>query len=83
LKKLVLGVSVESGIEAMEDDDEYENNTEVDAKVDFVNEIAEEPLAPPPKRFRRIRELSFGIAALLLVLVGLINLAMIVWFLSR
>ena len=82
MKKVVLGVSVESGIEAMEDD-EYENNTEVDAKLDFVNEIAEEPLAPPPKRFRRIRELSFGIVALLLVLVGLINLAMIVWFLSR
>ena len=65
------------------EDDEYENNPEVDAKLDFVNEIAEEPLAPPPKRFRRIRELSFGIVALLLVLVGLINLAMIVWFLSR
>ena len=83
MKKLVLGVSVESGIEAMEEEDEYDNNPEVDAKLDFVNEIAEEPLAPPPKRFRRIRELSFGVVALLLVLVGLINLAMIVWFLTR
>jgi hypothetical protein len=82
LKKLVVGVSVESGIESMEDD-EYEDNPEVDAKLDFVNEIAEEPLAPPPKRFRRIRELSFGVVALLLVLVALINLAMILWFLSR
>jgi hypothetical protein len=83
LKKLVRGVSVKSGIEAMENDDEYEDNPEVDAKLDFVNEIAEEPLAPPPKRFRRIRELSFGVVALLLVLLGLINLAMILWFLSR
>jgi hypothetical protein len=83
LKKLVVGVSVKSGIDAMEDDDEYEDNPEVNAKLDFVNEIADEPLTPPPKRFRRIRELSFGVVALLLVLVAIINLAMILWFLLR
>ena len=65
------------------DNDDFEADAEDDANVDFVNEIAEEPLVPPAKRFRRIRELSFGIVALLLVLVALINLAMILWFLSR
>ncbi len=68
----------------MEDDfDELEPAAEEDAKVDFKNEIAEEPLVPPAKRFRRIRELSFGVVGLLLVLVAIINLAMIVRFLWR
>jgi hypothetical protein len=68
----------------MEDDyDEIVDDAEGDAKVDFKNEIAEEPLVPPVKRFRRIRELSFGVVALLLVLVGLVNLVMIFWFLLR
>ena len=68
----------------MEDDfDEVADDAEVDAKIDFKNEIPDEPLVPPAKRFRRIRELSFGAVALLLVLVGLINLAVILWFLLR
>ena len=65
------------------DFEEAEDDTEVDAKVVYKNEIPEEPLVAPVKRFRRIRELSFGVVAILLVLVGLINLAMILWFLSR
>jgi hypothetical protein len=72
------------GIEAMDEDfDEVADDAEVDAKIDFKNEIPEEPLLPPAKRFRRIRELSFGAVALLLVIIGLINLAMILWFLLR
>jgi hypothetical protein len=68
----------------MEDNyDEIVDDAQGDAKVDFKNEIAEEPLVPPVKRFRRIRELSFGVVALLLVLVGLVNLVMILWLLSR
>ena len=72
----------------MEDDyDEFEeaadDDAEEDGKVDFENEIAEEPLVPPAKHVSRIRKLSFGFVALLLVLVGLINLAMILWILSR
>lgn len=67
----------------MEDDDDFGPDAEVEVKVDFKNEIAEDPLSLPVKRFRRIRELSFGVFALLLVLVALINLAMILWFLSR
>jgi hypothetical protein len=67
----------------MEDDDDFEADAEDYAKVDFNNEIAEEPLIPPVKRFRRLRELSFGVVGLLLVLIGLINLAMILWYLSR
>jgi hypothetical protein len=75
---------VEVGIEAMEDNyDEIVDDAQGDAKVDFKNEIAEEPRVPPVKRFRRIRELSFGVVALLLVLVGLVNLVMILWLLSR
>ena len=75
----------------MQDDDDFEADTEVgaeaeaesDVKVDFENEIAEEPLVPPAKHVSRLRKLSFSFVALLLVLVGLINLAMIIWFLSR
>ena len=72
----------------MEDDsDSFEYDADDDAegniKDDFVNEIAEEPLVPPAKHFSRIRKLSFGFVAVLLVLIGLINLAMIIWFLSR
>ena len=67
----------------MEDFEENEDDTEVDPKLDFKNEIPEEPLVAPAKRFRRIRELSFGVVALLLVLVALINLAMILWNLLR
>ena len=68
----------------MEDDyDEIETDAQDDAKVDFKNEIPDESLVPPAKRFRRIRELSFGVVVLLLVLIGLINVAMILWFLSR
>ena len=75
----------------MQDDDDFEADTEIDAedeaesevKVDFKNEIAEEPLVPPAKHISRIKKLSFSFVALLLVLVGLINLAMILWFLSR
>ena len=67
----------------MEDDyDDFEDDAEDDAKVDFENEIAEEPLVPPAKHVSRIRKLSFSFVALLLVLVGLINLAMILWFLA-
>jgi hypothetical protein len=70
----------------MDDNDEFETEAEVDeidAKVKFENEIPAEPLVPPAKPVSRIRKLSFSFVALLLVLVGLINLAMIIWFLSR
>jgi hypothetical protein len=75
----------------VQDDDDFEADTEVDAddeaesdvKVDFENEIAEEPLVPPAPHLSRLRKLSFSFVALLLVLVGLINLAMIIWFLWR
>lgn len=68
----------------MEDDtDEIEDYADEDVKLDFKNEIAEEPLALPPKRFFRLKVLSFSFVAFLLVLVGLVNLAMIVWFLLR
>jgi hypothetical protein len=52
-------------------------------KIDFKNEIPDEQLVPPPKHVSRIRKLSSSFAALLLVLVALINLAMIIWFLLR
>jgi hypothetical protein len=68
----------------MEDDsDEFDDEVEDDINVDFKNEIAEEPLVPPAKHISRLRKLSFSFVGLLLILVGLINLAMIVWFLSR
>jgi hypothetical protein len=72
------------GVEAMEDDyGEFEANTEAAAKVEFKNEIPDEPLVPPAKHVSRIRKLSSSFVALLLVLVAIINLAMIIWFLSR
>ena len=71
----------------MEDDeddyDNFENISEGVVPVEFKNEIAEEPLVPPAKPVSRIRQLSFSFVALLLVLLGLFNLAMIIWFLSR
>ena len=68
----------------MDDDyDDVEDDAGFDVKVDFKNEIAEEPLVPPAKHVSRIKKLSFSFVALLLVLIGLINLAMILWFLSR
>jgi hypothetical protein len=71
-------------IEVMEDDyDNLEDDAEDDVKVDFGNEIDDEPLVPPAKHSPRLKKLSFSFVALLLVLVGLFNLAMILWFLSR
>lgn len=68
----------------MDDDfEEFEEDAENGDTVGFENEIAEEPLAPPPKRFFHLKVLSFSLVAVLLVLVGLINLAMIVWLLLR
>jgi hypothetical protein len=68
----------------MDDDyEDVEDDAGFDVKVDFQNEIAEEPLVPPAKHVSRIKKLSFSFVALLLVLIGLINLAMILWFLSR
>ena len=68
----------------MEDDyGDFEANAQEDAKVDVKNEIPDEPLVPPAKPVSRITKLSFSFVALLLVLVGLINLAMILWILSR
>jgi hypothetical protein len=52
-------------------------------KAEFERAIAQEPLIPPTKPVSRIRRLSLGFVTLLLVLVGLINLAMIVWFLAH
>ena len=70
----------------MEDDD-FEADAEADAedcaKVDFKNEIPDEPLVPPAKPVSRIRKLSSSFVGLLLILVAIINLAMIIWFLSR
>jgi hypothetical protein len=71
------------GIEAMEDDDEIADDTEVDAKVDFVNEIPDAPLVPPAKQVSRIKKLSSSFVALLLIFIAIINLAMIIWFLSH
>lgn len=71
-------------MEDEEDDfEEFEEDAENGDKVGLENQIAEEPLAPPPKRFFRLKLLSFSFVAVLLVLVGLINVAMIVWFLTR
>jgi hypothetical protein len=67
-------------------DDGYhdiEEDAEFDVNVNFENEIADEPLVPPAKHVSRIKKLSFSFVALLLILIGLINLAMILWFLSR
>ncbi len=73
------------------DDENFEADAETDAavdaeggaNVDFKNQIPEEPLVPPAKHVSRIRKLSFSFVAFLLVLVGIVNLAMIIWFLSR
>ena len=67
----------------MDDDEDDNEDSEDDAQSDFESEIAKERLVPPPKRFFRMRELSYVFIAVLLVLVGLINVAMIFWFLSR
>jgi hypothetical protein len=68
----------------MEDDyGDFEVGAEDDANVDFKNEIPDEPLVPPAKHVSRIRKLSSSFGALLLVLIALINLAMIIWILSR
>ena len=69
---------------AMEEDyDEFEADAQDDVKVDFKNEIPDESLVPPAKPVSRIRKLSSSFVGLLLILVALINLAMIVWFLSH
>lgn len=68
----------------MEDDyDNFEDDAQAETKIDFKNEIPDEPLVPPAKPVSRIRKLSSSFVALLLILVGLINLAMIIWILSR
>ena len=68
----------------MEDDyDEIVDDAQGDAKVDFKNEIPDEPLVPPAKPVSRIRKLSSSFVGLLLILVAIINLAMIIWFLSH
>jgi hypothetical protein len=64
-------------------DDDFEADAEEDAKVQFANEIADEPLVPPPKPVSRFRKLSFSLVTVLLLLVALLNLALIVWFLLR
>jgi hypothetical protein len=68
----------------MEDDyDEVEADARDDVNVDFKNQIPDEPLVPPAKPVSRIRKLSSSFVALVLILVALINLMMIIWFLSR
>jgi hypothetical protein len=69
----------------MEDNNDFETDTDAedDVKVNFKNEIPDESLVPPAKPVSRIRKLSFSFVALLLILVGLINLAMILWILWR
>jgi hypothetical protein len=68
----------------MENDyDEFEADADDDVKVDFKNEIPDEPLVPPAKPVSRLRKMSSSFVGLLLILVALINLAMILWFLSR
>jgi hypothetical protein len=37
----------------MEDDDDFQEEAEDDAKVDFKNEIPDEPLVPPAKPVSR------------------------------
>ena len=66
-----------------EDFDEVADDAEVDAKIHFKNEIPDEPLVPPAKHVSRIRKLSSSFVGLLLILVALINLVMIIWFLSH
>ena len=67
----------------MEDDDDFQAYAGDDAKVDFKNEIPDEPLVPPAKPVSRLRKVSASFVGLLLILVALINLAIIIWFLSR
>jgi hypothetical protein len=67
----------------MEVDGDIEDDGEDVPKVDFKNEIPDEPLVPSPKHVSRIRKLSSSFVGLILILLALINLAMIVWFLSR
>jgi hypothetical protein len=67
----------------MEDDDDIGDDGEDVPKVDFKNEIPDEPLVPPAKPVSRIRKLSFSFGGLLLILVAIINLAVIVWFLTH
>jgi hypothetical protein len=75
---------VEAGLEVMEDDyDNFEDDGENDVKVDFENEIDEELPIPVAKHAALRKKLSFSFVALLLVLIGLFNLVMIIWFLSR
>jgi hypothetical protein len=65
------------------DDDDFEEGGEEEARVQFANEIADEPLVPQPKPVSRLRKLSFSVVTFLLLLVAFLNLAMIVWFLLR
>lgn len=68
----------------MEDDsDQFEADAQDNIQVDFKNEIPDVSLVPPAKHVSRIRKLSSSFVGLLLILVALINLAMIVWFLSH
>ena len=64
-------------------EDDFEDGGEGNTKLEFANEIADEPLVPQPKPVSRIRKLSFTFVTLLLLFVAILNLAMIVWFLLR
>ena len=64
-------------------EDDFEDGGEEESRLHFANEIADEPLVPPPKPVSRLRKLSFSFVTFLLLLVAVLNLAMIVWFLLR
>jgi hypothetical protein len=66
-----------------DDDDFEEGGEEEEARVQFANEIADEPLVPQPKPVSRLRKLSFSVVTFLLLIIAILNLAMIVWFLLR
>lgn len=65
------------------DEDDFEEGGDASAKLEFANEIADEPLVPPAKPVSRIRKLSFSFVTFLLLIIAILNLAMIVWFLLR
>ena len=64
-------------------EDDPEEGGEENDRLEFVNEIADEPLVPPAKPVSRLKKLSFSLVTLLLLVIAFLNLAMIVWLLLR
>jgi hypothetical protein len=64
-------------------EEDFEEGGDENARLEFVNEIADEPLVPPAKPASRLKKLSFSLVTVVLLLIAVLNLAMIVWFLLR